>query len=42
MELVAHNKKAAERLGISQTVGREFVKADKGRKFSGSNRGRPR
>ena len=34
MAMVAHDKKAAKRLGISQKVGKEFVKADKGKKFA--------
>ena len=34
MAMVAHDPKAAKRLGIPQSVGREFVSADKGRKFS--------
>lgn len=29
MELVAHNPQAAKRLGIKQSVGEDFVKADK-------------
>ena len=33
MELVAHDKVAAKRLGIPQSVGMEYEKADKGRKF---------
>ena len=33
MAMVAHDPKAAKRLGIPQKVGKEFVKADKGRKF---------
>jgi hypothetical protein len=33
MAMVAHNPKAAKRLGIPQKVGKEYVKADKGRKF---------
>ena len=33
MALVAHDKAAAKRLGISQKVGKEFMEADKGRKF---------
>ena len=33
MAMVAHDPAAAKRLGISQSVGREFVKADTGRKF---------
>lgn len=32
-ELVAHDPAAAKRLGISQKVGRDFVAADKGKKF---------
>ena len=35
MALVANDPKAAKRLGISQKVGKEFMKADKGKKFSG-------
>ena len=34
MAMVAHDPAAAKRLGISQSVGQEFVKADKGRKFA--------
>ena len=33
MAMVAHDPAAAKRLGISQKVGKEFVKADVGRKF---------
>ena len=33
MAMVAHDPKAAKRLGIPQSVGRDYVKADKGRKF---------
>ena len=33
MELVAHNPKAAKRLGVPQKVAREFVEADVGRHF---------
>ena len=33
MALVANNPKAAKRLGISKSVGEEFMKADKGKKF---------
>ena len=29
MAMVAHNPKAAERLGIPQSVGKDYVKADK-------------
>lgn len=31
MEMVAHDKAAAKRVGISQNVGKEFVSADKAR-----------
>jgi hypothetical protein len=34
MAMVAHDPAAAKRLGISSKVGKEFVKADKGRTFS--------
>ena len=33
MAMVAHDPKAAKRLGIPQSVGRDYEKADKGRKF---------
>ena len=32
--MVAHDPAAAKRLGIPKSVGKEFVKADKGRKFA--------
>ena len=38
MAMVAHDPAAAKRLGISQAVGKEFVNADKGRKFSQGGR----
>lgn len=31
MEMVAHDPKAAKRVGVSQSVGKEFADADKGR-----------
>lgn len=34
MELVAHNKEAAKRLHIPQSVGKDFEKADKGTKLA--------
>jgi hypothetical protein len=34
MALVANNPKASKRLGIPQSVGKEFMKADKGKTFS--------
>lgn len=33
MAMVAHDPKAAKRLGIPQSVGRDYVTADKGKKF---------
>lgn len=33
MELVAHNPAAAKRVGVPQSVGKDFVMADQGRKF---------
>lgn len=35
MAMVANDPKAAKRLGIKQSVGEDFLKADKGKKFSG-------
>lgn len=34
MAMVANDPKAAKRLGIPRSVGRDYVKADKGRKFA--------
>lgn len=34
MAMVAHDPKAAKRLGIPQSVGKDFTTADKGRKFA--------
>ena len=34
MEMVAHNPAAAKRAGVPQSVAREFVMADVGRKFA--------
>ena len=33
MRAVAHNKVFAKKVGVPQSVGKEFTKADKGRKF---------
>lgn len=33
MEMIAHDPKAAKRMGIPQKVGKEFAEADKGKKF---------
>jgi len=41
MALVANNPKAAKRLGISSKVGKEFMKADKGKKFASGGMSRP-
>lgn len=38
MEMVAHNPAAAKRVGIPQSVGQEFVQADKGKKFANALR----
>jgi len=35
MAMVANDPKAAKRMGISQKVGKEFMRADKGKKFDG-------
>lgn len=37
MALVANDPKAAKRVGIPQSVGAEYMKADKGRKFAKSD-----
>ena len=44
MELVAHDPAAAKRLKIPQSVGRDFVEADKseGKHFGGPKKGRAR
>lgn len=33
MEMIAHNPAAAKREGVPQSVGQDFVEADKGKKF---------
>lgn len=33
MEAIAHNKAFAKKVGVPQSVGQDFSKADKGRKF---------
>lgn len=35
MEAVAHNSKFAKKVGVPQSVGKEFAKADEGKKFAG-------
>ncbi len=34
MEMVAHDPAAAKRVGVPQSVGKDFAMADLGRKFS--------
>jgi hypothetical protein len=34
MEMVAHSPAAAKRVGVPQSVGQDFVQADKGKKFA--------
>ena len=38
MAAVANNPAFAKKVGISPKVGKEFVKADKGRKFKGKSK----
>ncbi len=38
MAMVANDPAAAKRVGIPQSVGEEYVKADKGRKFGTGSR----
>jgi len=38
MALVANNPAAAKRVGIPQSVGKEFMKADKGKRFGSGSR----
>lgn len=41
MAMVANDPAAAKRVGIPQSVGEEFMKADKGKKFGSGGAGRP-
>lgn len=34
MEMIAHDPKAAKRVGVPQSVGKDFAAADKGRSFA--------
>jgi hypothetical protein len=34
MEMVAHNPEAAKRVGVPQSVGQDFVEADKRKKYA--------
>lgn len=38
MEMIAHNVSAAKRAGVPQSVGRDFVAADTGKKFATANK----
>ena len=38
MEMIAHNPKMAKKVGVPQSVGKDFSEADKGKKFSGGGR----
>jgi hypothetical protein len=40
MEAVAHNASFAKKVGVPQSVGQDFSKADKGMKFKGEGRSR--
>ena len=35
MEMVAHDPEAAKRVGVPQSVGEDFAKADEGKHFGG-------
>ena len=41
MEMVAHNPAAAKRVGVPQSVGRDFAEADKGKHFPGKSHRQP-
>ena len=38
MEMIAHDPKKAKQLGVAQSVGKDFVAADKGKKFGTGER----
>ena len=38
MEAIAHSEKFAKKVGVPQSVGKDFVQADKGKKFSDGGR----
>lgn len=40
MEMVAHDPAAAKRVGVPQSVGKDFAEADKGKKFAGKKKSR--
>jgi hypothetical protein len=39
MEAIAHNKSFAKKVGVPQSVGKDFVEADKGKKFAAGGMG---
>ena len=39
MEMVAHDPGAAKRVGVPQSVGEDFAKADEGKHFAGKKGG---
>jgi hypothetical protein len=41
-EMISHDPGAAKRTGVSKGVARDFVEADKGRKFAGKKRSKGR
>lgn len=41
MEAAAHDPQFAKKVGVPQSVGKEFVMADMGRKFAGKPKGKP-
>ena len=38
MNAIAHNKSFAKKVGVPQSVGKDFSEADKGKKFAGGGR----
>lgn len=38
MEMIAHDPEAAKRVGVPQSVGKEFAAADKGKHFAGKKK----
>ena len=38
MEMVAHDPAAAKRVGVPQSVGKDFAAADKGKSFAGKGK----
>lgn len=40
MEMIAHDPKMAKKVGVPQSVGKDFIAADKGKKFAAGGTGR--